>query len=89
MKLFLTAFLQVFFVSANTYMIANNYTIGIIICSFLVSYFWTINVKKISISNKKERILYSSGAMVGSIAGVIVSSLIAALAAKAGGQKIK
>jgi hypothetical protein len=89
MKLFLTAFLQVFFVSANTYMIANNYTIGIIFCSFLVSYFWTINVKKISISNKKERILYSSGAMVGSVAGVIVSSLIAALAAKAGWQKIK
>lgn len=89
MKLFLTAFLQVFFVSANTYMIANNHIIGIVICSFLVSYFWTINVKKISISNKKERILYSSGAMIGSIAGVIVSSIIAALAAKAGWQKIK
>ena len=76
MKLFITAFLQVFFVSANIYMIANNHIIGIAACSFIVSYFWTINVKKISISNKKERILYSSGAMTGSVFGFVISSFV-------------
>lgn len=81
MKIFITAFLQVLFVSANVYMIANNHIIGIAICSFLVSYFWAINVKKISISRKKEKLLYALGAMIGSITGVFVSSLIAALVA--------
>jgi hypothetical protein len=87
MKIFFTSFLQVFFVAANTNMIAQKNYAGIIICSFLVSWFWTINVKNISISTKKQRLLYSFGAMIGCITGVVASSLIAALAAKAGGQK--
>lgn len=76
MKLFLTAFIQVFLVSANTYFIANKLWLGIAIAGFGISYTWTLNVKKVSTSNLKERIIYSSGAMFGGLLGVFMSSLI-------------
>jgi hypothetical protein len=76
-KLFFTAFLQVFLVSANTYFISQTMFIGIAICGFMISYLWTLNVQKISIASKRERIIYSSGAMLGGLSGVwVVSELI-------------
>jgi hypothetical protein len=75
-KLFITAFFRVFFVSANTYFIANLFWIGIIGASFLISFLWCINVKKISISTMKERLIYSFGAMFGGVTGVIISKII-------------
>lgn len=76
MKIFFTSFIQVFFVSANTYMITQKNYLGILICSFLISLLWTINVKNISVSNTKQKIIYASGAACGSIFGVIISSTI-------------
>lgn len=76
LKLFLTAFLQVFLVSANTLFIANLFYPGIAIAGFGISWFWTGNVKKISLSGKKDRLTYSFGAMFGGLCGVLISNLI-------------
>ena len=75
MKLFFTAFLQVALVSANTYFIANLFWPGIVIAGFFISFLWASNVKKISIGNKIERLIYSSGAMIGCITGVIIGKV--------------
>ncbi len=76
MNLFLRAFLQVFLVAANTYLIAERNYIGIGICSFLVSYVWTFNVVKISIGNRRDKIIYAAGAMCGGLSGVFLTSFI-------------
>lgn len=76
MRLFLTAFVQVFLVSANTYFISKLFWPGIAVAGFGISYLWTVNVKKISISKQKDRLLYSFGAMCGGLSGVFVSQFI-------------
>jgi len=75
MKLFLTAFLQVFLVAANTYFISKLFWPGIAIAGFGISFLWAGNVKKISIGSNIEKIIYASGAMVGGLSGVFISSL--------------
>lgn len=75
-KLFITSFLQVFLVSANTYFISKTMYFGIAIAGFLISYRWALNVQRISIASTNERIIYSSGAMIGGLSGVYLVSLI-------------
>ena len=74
--LFLTGFLQVLFVSANTYFISRTTWLGIAICGFSISFLWSISVKKIAISTLADRIIYSAGAMMGGLIGVFVANLI-------------
>lgn len=76
MKLFITAFLQVMCINANVYFIAKGYWMGIVVFQFLISFIWTYNVQKISISNMTNRVTYSSGAVAGGIVGVLLSKLI-------------
>ena len=76
MKLFLTAFMQVFLVAANTLFIARLFYPGIIIAGFGISWFWSGNVKKISLSGIKSRLIYSTGACLGGISGVFISQII-------------
>lgn len=75
-KLFFTAFLQVFLVSANTYFISRVAWLGIAVCGFGISYLWTLNVKRISAGTLSERVIYASGAMLGGLLGVVVGKLI-------------
>jgi len=75
-RLFMTSFLQVALVSANTYFISKVTWLGIAICGFGISYIWTINVKQISISSTKERIVYATGAMLGGLTGVELSRIL-------------
>jgi len=75
-RLFITAFLQVAMVSANTYFISRLAWIGIAACGFSISYLWTVNVRKISASTTRERLAYASGAMLGGLTGVALGSLI-------------
>lgn len=75
-KLFITAFLQVLLVSANTYFISRVAWIGIAVCGFGISYLWTLNVKKISAGSTLERFVYAGGAMIGGLAGVLISKMI-------------
>lgn len=76
MKLFLNGFIQVFFVSMNTLLIMRNNFIGIFICSFLISFIWSNNIKKIVFSNINERIKYALGASFGSIIGILMIKFI-------------
>lgn len=75
-KLFFTAFFQVLLVTANTYFISRIAWIGIAVCSFGISYLWTLNVRKISTGSLTERIIYASGAMIGGLSGVLISRFI-------------
>ena len=75
-KLFTTAFVQVFLVSANTYFIANLFWPGIAVAGFGISYLWTANVRRIAVSTTTARLVYATGAMLGGLAGVLMSQLI-------------
>ena len=63
-KLFTTGFTQVFLVVLNTYFITREFLFG---CGFLISFVWSHNVKKIAFGSELDRIIYSLGAMTGSI----------------------
>ena len=76
MRLFLTAFLQVFFVAGNTVFISNTNYAGTAVFGFAISYLWTMNVKKVTCGTQLDRIIYASGAMVGGLAGMFMSSLL-------------
>jgi len=76
MKLFLTGFLQVFFVACNTYFISKSFYIGVFICGLIISLIWSWNVKKIVFGTFNDRIVYAFGAAFGSLLGLIISKLI-------------
>lgn len=66
-KLFTTGFTQVFLVVLNTYFITRDFLLGILACGFLISFVWSHNVKKVAFGSEWDRIIYSLGAMTGSI----------------------
>jgi hypothetical protein len=76
LKLFATAFLQVFLVSANTYFISQTFWVGIAIAGFGISWFWSGNVQKVGFGDKIDRLIYSIGATLGGITGVLISKMI-------------
>lgn len=71
--LFVTAFLQVFFVSANTYFIAKSYYIGVAIAGFMISFLWTSNIRKVAFGDMSDRLIYTTGAMIGGLVGLFIS----------------
>jgi uncharacterized protein YebE (UPF0316 family) len=74
--LFISGFLQVFFVAINTWFISKQYWLGVAVCSFLISFIWTFNVSrkdgKVSFTNMQTRIAYSFGATCGAITGMML-----------------
>lgn len=76
MKLFITGFIQVFFVAINTFFISKAIYGGVFICGFLISFVWSWNVKKIAFGTIKDRIYYSLGAGAGSLIGLVVSVFV-------------
>ena len=74
--IFITGYAQVFLVSANTYFISRTTWLGIAVCGFGISYLWTINVRKVTIGTKSEQTIYSTGAMLGGLTGVMMAKLI-------------
>ena len=76
MKLFLTGFLQVFFVACNNYFISKSFYIGVFFCGITISLIWSWNVKKIVFGGLKDRIYYAFGAGFGSLFGLIISKFI-------------
>ena len=76
MQLFLTGFIQVFFVAINTYFLSKGFYVGVLICGFIISFIWSWNVKKIAFGSTNDRVIYSFGASLGSLFGLIVSKLI-------------
>ena len=45
---------------------------GVAVAGFAISYLWVGNVKKVTIASRAERIIYSTGAMLGGLTGMIV-----------------
>ena len=68
--------MYVFMLSANTFCIAQKWWVGIAIFGFLLSFLWTVNVKRISVSNLHERLIYAIGAMLGGLLGVLFINTI-------------
>jgi hypothetical protein len=76
LKLFITGFIQVFFVAINTYFLSKSFFIGVFICGFMISFVWSWNVKKVAFGTMKDRLAYASGAGFGSLVGLIISKFI-------------
>lgn len=71
-KIFFTGFLQVFFVAINTYFITNKQYIGVAIISFIISFIWSFNVKRVAFGTNTDRVVYSLGASLGGLLGLLV-----------------
>lgn len=76
LSLFGTGFIQVFLVVLNTYFIAKDFLLGLIICGFMISFVWSHNVKKIAFGSEKDRVIYSLAAMIGSIAAFYLGKFL-------------
>jgi multidrug transporter EmrE-like cation transporter len=71
--LFLSAFLQVALVAANTWQISKQHFLGAFIVGTLLSFVWTFNIRKIVIGTMPERIAYSFGAGFGTVVGMFIA----------------
>ena len=78
-SLFSTGFIQVYFVAVNTYFIANEMYLGVLIAAFMISWIWSFNVKKIAFGSTADRVVYALGATCGSLVGLWSSSFIASV----------
>lgn len=74
--LFVTGFLQVFFVSVNTYFLAHELYLGVVMAAFLVSFIWSFNVKKVAFGGLSDRLTYAGGAAIGSVTGLASSAFL-------------
>jgi len=75
-SLFFTAWLQVFLVALNTWQIANGKFVGALLVGFGISLAWTFNIKRIAIGSWAERLVYSSGACLGTGSGILLANWI-------------
>ena len=65
----ITAYFQIMFVCMNVVFIQNSNIIGVIISSFMISFLWTLNIKKVAFGGLVDRLIYSFFACIGSISG--------------------
>lgn len=72
----LTGFIQVYFVAVNTVFLSRAMYGGVVIAAFLVSFTWSFNVKKVAFGTMSDRIVYSMGAMTGSLIGLGTSDFL-------------
>ena len=77
LRLPLTGFVHVYFVSVNTYFLAHEMYAGVLIAAFIISLVWSFNVKKVAFGTWPDRLMYACGAAVGSVAGLASSAMIA------------
>jgi len=72
-KLFLTGFLQVSLVTAQTYLITIGNIFGIATIGFSISWIWWGNAKRASIGGNLARFFYASGASSGAVVGFLLA----------------
>lgn len=75
MRIFITGFLQVFFVILSTYLVQKHNLIGVGIVGFVIAIVWSFNVKRISIGTWEERLYYAFGSSFGSMLSLWLSGL--------------
>lgn len=68
-------FLQVFFVAINTLFIAEQKEFCVLSTSFIISIIWSFNVQKVALGSNLDKIIYSTGAALGSFLGLRLASL--------------
>ena len=76
LKLFITGFIQVFFVAINTYFLSKIFYLGVFLCAYMISLVWSWNVKKVAFGTTSDRLIYALGAAFGSTVGLLISTLI-------------
>jgi hypothetical protein len=74
--LFITGAIQVYFVAINTYFLSREFYLGVTFAAFMISMIWSHNIKKIAFGTLMDRVLYSLGATVGSLAGLATSKAL-------------
>jgi hypothetical protein len=77
LSLFFTGFIQVYFVSVNTYFLSKEMYLGVFVAAFMISLIWSFNVKRVAFGTTIDRIIYAFGATFGSLFGLWSSSFIA------------
>lgn len=75
-NLLLTGYLQALLVAVNTVLLARANYIGVTAVSFLISFVWSWNVRKVAFGGVADRILYSTGAALGGLSGLLLGELI-------------
>lgn len=76
LSVFITGFIQVFFVVVNTYFTAKVIYVGVFMASFTISLVWTLNVKRTAFGTWTDRVVYALGAAVGAISGLASSDFL-------------
>jgi len=74
--LFFTGVIQVYFVAINTYFLSREFYLGVTFAAFMISLLWSYNIKKIAFGSMSDRLLYSLGATIGSLAGLATSKAV-------------
>ena len=64
--------MQVGLVAMNTLLITLNFYLGVFVVSFLISYLWAINVSRISVSTRGQKLTYAFGAGCGAVTGLLI-----------------
>ena len=76
LSLFFTGIVQVALVSVNVYQIAHEKYIGVFLVGFVISLVWSFNVKKIALGGWADRLVYASGAALGSLLGLVFAKVL-------------
>lgn len=76
LQVFIAGFIQVVLVSVNTWQLAHEKFLGAFIVGFCISMVWAINIKKVVLGNRVDKIFYAFGAGLGSMMGIFISKLI-------------
>ena len=76
LKLLASGFLQVYFVAINTVFLSKSFFIGVAFVGFLISFVWSFNVKRIAFGGMKDKVIYSTGAAIGSVLGLLTTKLL-------------
>jgi len=74
--LFLSGLTQVMFVAMNTYLVSHKHYVASYATSFLLSFIWTFNVKKVAFGDWKMRVAYAGGAACGTLIGMSLVAII-------------
>jgi len=76
LPMFLMAWLQVSLISANTWFIASAMLLPALVCGFLISLVWTLNVKRVAFGGWSDRFVYASGACLGTATGLLIATIL-------------
>jgi hypothetical protein len=74
-KTFLYAYTQVMLIVINTWQIAHQKFFGAVVVGFLISLVWTFNVKRVAFGEWRTRLVYCSGAALGTCSGLFLTTL--------------